>query len=215
LKYFLSLLLFVGSSCIVKPQDEISAGMGVGAVNISSLRDYVNSNFALPSERLATFNSAADFFIEYDHEITIDYHLALEYSIMISSFNSTTIYGLYDISFSMHRPSLIFYYVKKGNGYELKLGAGAGYRLVSAVEKLPASNAEPNYTGSGFGLLLKVQGNTLLSGRLYALIAADLRIDLPGEPSRGSAKIHYNSTGETVNFNAISAGVKLGVSYQL
>ncbi|MCF8261360.1 MAG: hypothetical protein K9J12_11355 [Melioribacteraceae bacterium] len=184
-------------------------------INSSSPKDYVNSNFAPAGDRLSTFNTAADFFGEIDFPINEKYHLAVEYSYLISSYTTTSFLGVYDLSLNLHRPSLLGYYEIPGKGYKFKFGAGIGYRLVNVTEKLPGSNNEPEYSSGGMGFLLKAQGNTLLSDRIYALIALDLRLDYPGEPESEGANIKYNSTGEVVNFNMLSIGIKLGISYLL
>jgi long-subunit fatty acid transport protein len=195
----------------INAQIDLTAGMGLNFTNTSSLKDYVNSNFAPADNRLSTFNSTIDFFLEGDYTVSENFQLGLEYDLTIFSYNSPRgIGGIYELSYNMHRPSLVAYYVIPGNGYKFKFGGGVGTRHITVTEK---NFTEDSYSSTGVGFLLKVQGLTLLSENLYANIAFDLRFDFPGEPSNGNIKIRNNAVNENVKFTSLSAGIKLGVSY--
>lgn len=196
-------------------QVELTAGMGIGFVNNSSVADYVNLNFAANGKQLKSFNSAIDFYFEADYSITNSFQLGLEYDEMYFSYTNLQITaGDYELNYYHHKPSAVAYYVYRGEGYNFKVGGGAGPRFVSLEEKLPLVRAKQIYKSSGFGMMIKGQGNTLLGGNFYANIAVDLRYDFPGEPEDedGQALVN-NSYQENVNVNSLTFGLKLGVTY--
>jgi hypothetical protein len=102
-------------------------------------------------------------------------------------------------------PSLTSYYVISGEGYNFKLGGGAGVRLSYIEENFSIGSAEYNAIGVGF--LLKADGNTLLDGNLYANIGTDLRYDLNGNfnVNRGAE--------QKIKLNAFSMSIRLGLTY--
>lgn len=199
-KYLLLLLLFVFSN--VFAQFDLGAGMGLAFFSSSDLKDYINGGFANPTNELKTFNSSADFFVELGYNVDRNYQIAIEYNFNIFSFNSPLGAGVYNLSVDRHKPSIIGYYVIPGVGYKFKFGAGIGIRILQAEETI---YGPVNYSTSGIGFLLKTQGDTKLSNDFYALIAGELRYDLPGDIK--------TFTGATVGFNSISVGLKLGVTY--
>jgi len=199
-KYLLVLLLFGFSN--VFAQFDLGAGMGLAFFSSSDLKDYINGSFANPANELKTFNSSADFFVELGYNVDKNYQIAIEYNFNIFSFNSPLGTGVYNLSVDRHKPSIIGYYVIPGAGYKFKFGAGIGLRFLQAEETI---YGPVNYSTSGIGFLLKTQGDTKLSNDFYALIAGELRYDLPGDIK--------TFTGTTVGFNSISVGLKLGVTY--
>ena len=175
-------------------------GMGLSFFNSNDLENYLNSNFANQTNRLSTFNSSADFFVELGYELNDSYQLGIEYNFNIYSFNSLS--GFYNLSLNHHKPSLIGYYIIRGVGYKIKFGAGTGIRILQVEEKFQGVG---NYSTNGFGFLLKAQGDTKLGGNLYALISGELRYDIPGEIK--------TLGGSTIGFNSIGVGLKLGTTY--
>lgn len=200
----LLLSLFIYSSSLFA-QIDISAGMGIDFVNSSSLKDYANFNFP-SSEKISTFNSAVEFFVEGDYTLSENYQIGLEYSYLLFSYSANT----YEISYGHHRPTLVGYYVIPGPGYKFKFGGGIGYRIVDLEEKIFSSK---NYSSSGVGFLLRAQGHTSLGGNLYANVGIDFRYDMPGEPKDGDTYIIDPGINENVNINSLSIGIRLGVSY--
>ncbi len=195
-------------------QWDFGISMGLDFKSAPAYRDYINFNFASPDNKLKSFNSSVNFSGEAGYLINKSFQIGLEYSIVIDSYNSPLgSGGIYEISYLMHRPSVIGYYVIGGAGYKFKFGGGLGLRFVSLNEEIITKS---EYESSGWGLLIKGEANTLLSGNLYVLLGLDFRYDLPGELSSDeNKKITNFATGEIVNLNAISIGVKLGISYLL
>lgn len=210
------LAAFIVFSSNIFAQVELSGGMGIGFVNNSSVEDYVNVNFAQNGNNLKTFNSAIEFYLEGDYYIAEAFQLGLEYDMLFFSFTDIQAgSGNYELSYNNHKPSIVAYYVFKGNGYNFKIGGGAGPRLVSLEEKLPFIRNRVQYQSTGFGIVIKGQGNTLLGGNFYANIAVDMRYDIPGEPESNGNKLFNNGLQENVNVNSLTFGLKLGISYFL
>jgi hypothetical protein len=111
-------------------------------------------------------------------------------------------------------PSVMAYYVLLGTGFNFKFGGGAGPRFVSVTESKKWQGTEDSYSSTGFGGLLRVEGNTALAENVYANIGLDLRYDVNGEPENSNGNTLVNNVkGENVNFDTFSLGVKLGISY--
>ncbi len=196
------LMLFILPLTVNFSQPDFSVGMGISFVTAPDLRDYINYNFG-QGNQLSTFNSVVEFFAETDYPLNGNLEMGIEYAVNIFSYN-TPIFGtgIYEISYNQHMPSALIYYVVKGKGYKVKIGGGAGFRYVSLKEKIIES---VSYSTSGFGLLLRAQGLTLLSGNLFAYIGGDIRLDFPAEIVREQT--------DNIKLNSLAFGVKLGVSY--
>lgn len=195
------------------PQSFVRGGMGIQFQSSPSLTDYINQNFASPAEQLASFSSSVIFSAEGGTRISANTELALEVAYLINSYTYNYDLGQYDLSYGIMMPSLIYYYVIDGAGYNFKFGGGAGIRLVNAEEKLPRLTPV-KYTSNGFGVVLKADGNTILGGNFYANIGGEIRYDLNGEPENNGDHIRNNIYKENVNFNSLGFGVRLGITYQ-
>ncbi|MDQ7818263.1 MAG: hypothetical protein RDU14_14650 [Melioribacteraceae bacterium] len=197
----------------INAQWDFSASMGLDFKYASSYRDYINSNFP-SANKLKSFNSSINFTGEAGYRTSQFFQLGFEYSLVIDSY-STLIGagGIYDISYLMHRPSIVSYYVLAGEGYKFKFGGGLGLRFVSLKEDI---FTEAKYNATGIGFLLKSEANTLLGENLFVLLGLDLRYDLPGDlSSDGNKRILNFANGENVNLNTISIGIKVGITYML
>ncbi|MFA3782500.1 hypothetical protein ABRY23_05480 [Melioribacteraceae bacterium 4301-Me] len=208
-KLFMIILIFA-TAITTTAQIDLSFGMGLDFNNVSSYRDYVNENFAPADNQISTFKSSVMFLSEVDYYLPDKFQIGLEYNLLIDSYNTPVgVAGIYEISYNVHRPSLLGYYVIYGKGYKFKFGVGAGPRFASLTEKIVT---QTNYNSTGLGFLLKAEGHTALSTNFYAVIGVDARYDLVGEPSYSNGKIHNNVNGENLNLNSISVGLKLGIS---
>ena len=206
MKKFITVVFIIILSLQVKAQVDLMGGMGISFQSTPSLNDYLN-NIATGSDKLSDFTSAVTFSFEADYAINPAFDMGIEYEAKIYSYN-TSFSGLgnYDFSYLAHSPSVLGYYVLQGPGYKFKFGGGVGCWVISIEEKLPIETI--NYTATGFGLLLKAQAHTLLGGDFYAFIGGDVRYDIIGEAKNGNLVL-----GSDTNFNTLSVGVKLGVSY--
>lgn len=195
-------------------QWDFSLAMGIDYKSAPAYRDYINYNFAPVNGKLKSFSSSINFTGEVGYLTSESFQLGLEYSLAIDSYTTfINTGGVYDISYLMHRPSLIGYYVLAGKGYKFKFGGGLGLRFANLDETIINKT---NYTSNGFGILLKVDANTLLSTNFYVLVGLDLRYDITGELKSQSGKKIINFTNsENVNLNSISVGLKVGLTYLL
>jgi hypothetical protein len=178
-----------------------------------SLIDYLNQNFAPADQQLGTFNSAIVFSGEGGYLLNNHYEVGLEVAYLVNSHNYSYDLGIYHLNYSIVMPTIVNYYVLRGNGYDFKFGGGIGIRFVNANQQLPGTPNSVSYKSTGFGFLLKADGNTLLSGNLYANIGVDVRYDFNGKPKSGNGYLENHIDNSTINFNALSAGIRLGVSY--
>lgn len=202
-------ILFVLMTLPAYSQVKVSFGMGIDLVHTSSLRDYVDYNFYDSENELNSFNKALSILGEVDYSLSGRYQIGFEYNHSFF-FHSSDLYNNYELNFDVYKPSLIGYYVLPGDGYEIKFGAGAGYRYAVLEEKI---YSKEEFTTSGVGFLIKAAGNTALGDNFYGYICVDMRYDSLGEPEGDSGKIFNVSTNENVNLNQFSFGLKLGVSY--
>lgn len=205
-------LLYVLLLFIIVPgyaQIKISTGMGIDLVHTSSLEDYINDNFYDPKNEMNSFNKSLSLFGEVAYSISDKYQLGVEFNYSYFLHNSD-LHANYELVYSVYKPSLIGYYVLPGDGYEIKFGAGLGYRYVSLEERIYSRD---EYSSSGIGVLAKAVGNTGLGDNFYGYISFDIRYDYLGEPEGDSGKITNASNNEVLNLNKFSVGIKLGVSY--
>lgn len=209
-KLFL-LLLFL---CIeLNAQVDISGGMGINLTSNASLNDYINS--INHTSQVSTFNSTIEFFGEVGYNYSKNMIIGLDYTYSIYSYtNDFSDIGKYEISYNQHSPTIMAYYVIRGNGYKFKFGGGPGLRYVLLKETLPHSNISSDYSATGFGVLLKAEGNTAISKDVFAVIALTLRLDYPGVPKNNGKSLSYNSSStQDVNLNAVAGGIRLGILY--
>lgn len=206
-------LLIIVPLINTQAQWDIGIAMGLDFKSSPSYRDYINSNFSSYGKELASFSSAVNFSGEVDYKFTNKFQFGIECSFLIDSYNAPIgLGGIYEISYVIYRPSLIAYYVYGGEGYKFKFGGGLGPRFISLTEN---NIVATDYKAEGFGLILKAEGNTLLSDKLYALIGFDLRFDSTNnlQNKSNNKKIINYYNGEAVNMTSLSVGVKLGVTY--
>ncbi|MCX7798325.1 MAG: hypothetical protein N2249_06860 [Melioribacter sp.] len=205
--------LFIITHTLLEAQFEIQASMGLDFKSTPSYRDYINSNFSNYGKKLSTFSSAVNFSGEVGYSLSNKLQIGIEISYLIDSYNANIgLGGIYEISYTFLRPSIITYYIISGSGYKFKVGGGIGPRFVDLTEE---NIIKRNYSSKGYGLLLKLEGNTFLGDNLYALIGFDLRLDLTNDLKNTSTKdkiINYYN-GEALNMTSLSAGIKLGITY--
>ena len=192
-------------------QNEVRASMGIDFVSVPSLKDYIDQ---LPYEQLADFNTAINFSGSYGRMLSESYQLQFEVGYFLYSFNSSGVDGQYDLTYSLIMPSVLNYYVLNGKGYNFKFGGGAGIRFLSLDESLPGTGSKTNYSSIGYGLILRAEGNTAIAENVYAHIGADVRYDIIGEPKNNGENLKNIVLKENVNFNSLSFGIRLGISYQ-
>ena len=199
--------IIISFMSFAQKQNEVRASMGIDFVSVPDLKDYLERNY---TDVLSDFSSAVNFSGSYGRMIGETTQLELELGYLLNSYNESSVGGNYDLTYSLLMPSLLYNYVIDGKGYNFKFGGGAGLRLLSITEKLPADPNDYNYSSFGFGFILRGVGNTALSQDVFAHIGADVRYDVIGKPEETT---DTNSIGN-VNFSSLSFGIRLGISYQ-
>lgn len=206
-------LLLFGNSAF--PQGEVKGVMGIDFLSIPSMQDYINqSGIASSDNQLKSFVSAVIFAGEGGLYLGKSFIFTGELAYEIYSFTDVKFdTGKDELAFNNFMPSVLGYYVIRGEGYNFKFGGGAGVRFLSANETRNGSATATNYSSTGFGMILRAEGNTLLGGSVYANIGAEIRYDINGEPDNNGKNLYNNVLNENVNFNAFSVGVRLGITY--
>jgi hypothetical protein len=212
MKYFIVAIFFLSFSLSAFSQTEIRGSMGIDFVSSPSLTNYLNQTYA--AGQLGTFNSAVIFTLEADRFLKESYQVGFEISYLINSFNFNQDFQTYNLKYNIIMPAVLNYYVIQGNGYEFKFGGGIGIPFVSADEKTLGIDYSTNYKSTGLGIILRIDGNTILSENIYVNVGADLKYELTGKPKNGSKHLINNVTGEEINFNSFSAGIHLGITYR-
>lgn len=209
MKKILTLIFIIIISVISFAQNsnEVRASMGIDFVSVPSLKDYLELNY---TDRLSDFSSAVNFSGAYGRMIGESTQLEFEIGYLLNSYNASLTDGNYDLTYSLLMPSLLYNYVLNGKGYNFKFGGGAGIRILSTVEKLPADPNEYKLSSLGYGLIMRAAGNTAIAQDVFAYISADIRYDILKEAKPST---NGNTIGD-VNFSSLSFGVRLGISYQ-
>jgi hypothetical protein len=207
------LLIFSGLNSIYAQWD-LSLDMGLDFKSAPSYRDYINYNHAATqADLLPSFKSSACFGGEVDYKLIPNFALGLEYNYQIDSYNTSNVSGgSYQISYNLHRPSLLAYYILSGEGYQFKFGGGVGLRYVSLSETISGT---ANYTATGAGLVIKTEANTKLSDNFYALIGVNARYDVTGKLTNPIQNLINYVSSENVNLNSISVGIYFGITFIL
>ncbi len=196
-------------------QVEFKGVMGIYFFSSPSMQNYVNQlNFVSLDNELGSFNTAVIFAGEVGVFLNRKYLAATEMGYQIFSQTITGDFGKYELTWSNLMPTFMIYNVILGEGYNFKFGGGGGIRFTSVDVTIPAQEGSTNYTSTGYGFVARVEGNTLLGGNAYANIGFDIRYDVNGEPENAKGeKLVNTSQNELVNFNALSFGVRLGITY--
>lgn len=208
--YSLIIICFLPSAAF--SQYSVRGGMGIDLISSQNVVDYVNY-FATPGNLLGNFNTAVSFSAEGDYFVKNNFQIGVEVAYMLNSYTYLMTDGKFELSYHVIMPTFVGYYVIPGSGYNFKFGGGAGIRLLGVSQTIPPTTVATDYSSIGFGLLLCAEGNTLLSGNLYANVGATIRYDFNGSPKNGSGYIVDKQYNEKISFNSLSVGLRLGVSY--
>ena len=204
-------VIFISVFSFSQTENEVRASMGIDFVSIPSLKEYIDQ---LPYEELTDFNAAVNFSGSYGRMISDSYQLQAELGYLLYSFTSSGTDGQYDLTYSLIMPSILNYYVLTGKGYNFKFGGGIGIRYLNVEESLPGTGTSEKYSSTGYGFILRAEGNTAIAENVFAHIAADVRYDVNGEPENNGQNLYNVVYKENVNFNSLSFGIRLGISYQ-
>ena len=207
---FIVALLMLSSS-IIYPQVELRGGMGIDFASIPSLQDYINQ--LLGTELLGSMNSAVVFSGEAGYLLNENYSFGIDAGYLINSYTSVYDLGQFEFAYNILALSVMNYYVVSGEGYHFKFGGGIGPRFVFIDESLPGTGSTITYKSTGFGFILRADGNTSLGGKVFANIGADIKYDFNGEPSDNGRYLVNTVIPENVSMDSFSFGLRLGLSY--
>jgi hypothetical protein len=206
-------ILFIICSSFTFAQVELKGTMGIYFLSIPSMQDYVNQSFAPPDDQLSSFVSSVMFAGEGGLFVSENFEASVELAYQIYSYTTNSDAGKYELAYNNIMPSLIGYYVLFGNGYNIKFGGGVGVRFATVDQSLPATGSTVTYNSIGYGFIGRIEGNTQLSGSVYANIGADIRYDINREPDYKGVHLYNNIQQENVNFNTFALGIRLGITY--
>jgi len=209
-KLFSLVLTFTISSTSLA-QLELKGVMGINFLSTPSLNDYLDQSFSNSSGQSTSISSAVNFAVEAGYFFSPEFLLSLEGAYQIYSYNSTSDQGTFEFNWNSFMPSILAYYVLGGEGYNFKFGGGAGLRFSMVQQKIYGPKYD--YSSTGVGFLLRAEGNTLLSGNLYANIGVDVNYDINGKPEKSNGSKIIYSKHEIVDLNSFSLGVRLGIAY--
>jgi hypothetical protein len=213
MKKHLFITIILLSNTLTFAQFELKGTMGIYFSSIPSMQDYINQSGLASNNQLSSFVSSVMFAGEFGIFISPSFETTLEMAYQLYSYTNGSTEGQYEITFSNLMPTVFAYYVIAGAGYNFKFGGGFGARFVNVDESLPATGFTTNYNSGGYGIVGRIEGNTLLGSNIYANIGTDIRYDLNGEPENNGTPLYNNLQKENVNFNAFSVGVRLGITY--
>lgn len=213
MKILILALLGLLSISQANAQYSLRASMGIDFVNSPSLNDFINQSGLTGGNFVKDFNTAVNFSAEFGYSINEFYQIGIEAGYFINSFNFNTDLGKFDVSYNVVYPTVLGYYVLSGTGYDFKFGGGMGLKFVFLDLSMPGTNTTTRYSNTGFGFILRAEGNTLLGGNVYANIGADLKYDVNGIPKNNGNNLYNPISRTDVNLNSISAGIRLGLTF--
>lgn len=194
-------------------QYSLRASMGIDFVNSPSLNDFINQSGLTGRDYVKDFNTAVNFSAEFGYSINQSFQMGIETGYFINSFNFNTDLGKFELGYNVIYPTVLGYYVLSGTGYNFKFGGGMGLKFVFLDLSLPGTNTTTRYSNTGFGFILRAEGNTLLGGNVFANIGADLKYDVNGIPKNNNNNLYNPISRADVNLNSFSAGIRLGLTF--
>jgi hypothetical protein len=198
---------------------DFTAGMGIDLHSANSVVNYINL-VAQPrlDEKVYNFSSAVEFYAVPEIQVSHDWSVGLEYSLLIKSYaiDDRSGFSRSDFSYQIHMPTLLLHRLILGEGYRVKLGGGIGYHFASFTESFPAVGSDETLSADGLALKLDAIGNTKFDETFYGSIGVDLRWDFEGTLKRGpGAAAAAIGSNPLPNMSFFSAGLKFGVTFQL
>lgn len=198
---------------------DLTVGMGVDLHSATSLVNYINL-VAQPrsDEKVYDFSSAVEFYAVPETQVSRNWSVGLEYSLLIKSYSIDDRTGYYrsEFSYQVHMPTVLVHRLIVGEGYRVKVGGGIGYHFVNFTQRFPTVGSEETVSADGIAVKLDAIGNTKFDETFYGSIGIDLRWDFEGTLKRSSGAPAATTTSTTLpKMNFFSAGVKFGVTFQL
>jgi hypothetical protein len=198
---------------------DFTTGLGIGAHSAPSIANYINL-VAQPAldQKVDQFSTAVEFYAVPELQVSREWSLALEYSLLVKSYsiNDRSGFSRTDMSYEVHMPSLLMHYLVFGDGYRLKFGGGFGYHFVAFNQSFPTNGSAETLRTAGLGFKLDAVGNTRFDETFYGSIGFDLRWDYLGTLKRsGETTPVAQSITNLPRMSFFNAGVKFGITFQL
>jgi hypothetical protein len=196
---------------------DFTVGMGIDLHSATSIVNYINL-MAQPrlDEKVYDFSSAVEFFAVPEMQVSHDWSVGLEYSLLIKSYaiDDRSGYSRSEFSYQVHMPTVLVHRLILGEGFRVKVGGGLGYHVASFTQRFPTVGSEETLSAGGIGVKLDAVGNTKFDDTFYGSIGVDLRWDFDGTLKHGPGAAATNSN-PLPQMNFFSAGLKFGVTFQL
>ena len=198
---------------------DLTVGMGIDMHSATSVVNYINF-IAQPKidEKVNNFSSAVEFYAVPEIQVSLDWSVGLEYSLLIKSYaiDDRSGFSRSDFSYQIHMPTLLLHRLFLGDGYRVKLGGGIGYHFANFSQSFPTVGSEETLSADGIGMKLDAIGNTKFDETFYGSIGVDLRWDFEGTLKRGpGAPTAASNSNALPKMSFFSAGLKFGVTFQL
>lgn len=193
--------------------------MGIDLHSATSVVNYINL-IAQPrlDEKVYDFSSAVEFYTVPEIQVSQDWSVGLEYSLLIKSYaiDDRSGFSRSTFSYQIHMPTVLLHRLILGEGYRVKVGGGVGYHVANFTQRFPAVGSEETLSARGIGVKLDAVGNTKFDETFYGSIGVDLRWDFEGTLKRDAgASAAASGSIPLPQMNFFSAGLKFGVTFQL
>ena len=199
---------------------DFTAGMGIDMHSATSIVSYINlKGQPRLDEKVNEFSSAVEFYAVPELQVSRDWSVGIEYSLLIKSYaiDDRSGFSRSEFSYQVHMPTLLVHRLLLGEGYRVKLGGGLGYHLASFTQSFPTIGSEETFSATGLAFKLDAIGNTKFDETFYGSIGVDLRWDFEGTLKRSPSGVAPATNGSVPlpKMNFFSAGLKFGVTFQL
>jgi len=193
----------------------IAGGMAVSyisAPDVVGLIDFTPG----AEEQLPAYKTGIQFFGLITVPMFPKWTVKAEYSYLLASYNISSEFGpggSVDYTLTANLPSVILQYILVDKPeYTVRIGAGVGYHF----GKLSTTffGQELDYTATGIGTVLEIEGMTAVSEHIFALLGANLRWEWIGtlkDPHGHEPTYVSGSTTMTM----FAPSVKIGFAYAL
>lgn len=192
----------------------VFGGMGVHLISAPDVVDYINT-IATFSQRVDDFGTVVDFFGGIEFPIDDAWGMKVEHSYLFKSYSVLgNLGGTYDFFYAVHSPSLIIQRIISGRGYFMKLGAGGGYHVVYASQKVSTFGTTKEYSAEGLGVKAEMVGQTAFDDNLYAYIGGSLGWEFIGElKDKNCVQLTAPNSTKSVTLQYFHAGIRFGINY--
>jgi hypothetical protein len=198
-----------------KKQVYFSFGMGISMSTTPSLNDYLIHYIPFNTkDSVKTFSVGLEFFGGVEMQFSRRFSLKLDYSYFFKGNTYNYPPFIYDISFQIHQPVLMAFYIIPGKGFQLKLGGGIGYSFARLSNTV--SGSEIIYHSRGPGFKTEFVFDAQLSKRLGSYLSGFVMGNSLGNLKDSNDNILQDPlTKANVNLNDFGLGLRLGMSIKI